>query len=115
VGYQDNYIYGNPLLDVRSLDGVSEAEAAWIECLQDGEDDPETALIKKQDREALDAFVGGLPPKVASVAEGFLEGLNQREMAALRGVTEQAVCKQARKLKRFGQRRLKALRHGIGG
>lgn len=114
MGYQDNYIYGNPLLEVRSLEGITEAEAAWIERIQDGEDDPETALIKKQDREVIDTFVAGLPPKVASVAEGFLEGLNQREMAALRGVTEQAVCKHAKTLRRLGRRRLKALRRGFG-
>lgn len=109
MAYWDDFAYINPLLESSFDVGVAEPSSP-LHRITDGEDDPETALIKAQDHAQLSRWVEGLPPDLKIAAGAALTGETQASMARRLNLTEAAISKRMSRLRARGLKDLKSLR-----
>lgn len=104
-------IYCSGLLPVLSVEAIEAERGAPLPDMIDPADDPEMALIKKQDEARFHAWAKDLPPGLREVAEGKLEeDETNAEMARRLGVSGAAMTKRMRRIGAIGRDELDDLK-----
>ena len=103
-------IYCSGLLPVLSIEAIERERGKPLPARADPGDDPERALIKKNDLTRFTIWVRGLPRDLAEVAIALLNGDSQAAIARRLKLSEAAITRRMRRLCAIGRVELGDLR-----
>jgi hypothetical protein len=107
---QADSIYCSGLLPVLSIEAIEAEGGAPLAGFVDPGDDPETALIRKQEDERLHDWVDDLPAGLAEVANGLLDDEAKVSIAKRLNVSGAAITKRVRRIAAIGRDEIGDLR-----